>query len=256
MDISAMAAFDDNYIWLIRQGGVATVVDPGDDEPVLQRLQETGLQLGAILITHKHGDHCGGVRSLLERFAHIPVYGPAGERVAGMTHPVGEGDRVCLPGGDAGLQVMEVPGHTEGHLAFYHPDVLFCGDTLFSIGCGRVFSGTHAQLADSLQRIAGLPADTRCYCAHEYTLDNIGFARWVEPQNADLLRYEERVRALRAANSPSIPSTLADELACNPFLRTHQPEVLGALEQRAGTRLDSTQARFRVLRDWKDQDYD
>ncbi|MBF0256478.1 MAG: hydroxyacylglutathione hydrolase [Gammaproteobacteria bacterium] len=257
--ISPIPAFDDNYIWLIRHGDFATLVDPGDEEPALERLQAEGLQLAAILITHKHGDHCGGVRGLLQAFAGIPVFGPAQESASGVTHPLSEGAELCLPHSDIRFRVLELPGHTEGHLAYYHagaPGVLFCGDTLFACGCGRVFSGTHAQLHQSLQRIAALPADTLCYCAHEYTQANIGFAQWVEPDSADLRQYAERVAGLREHDQPSVPTRLADELACNPFLRTAEPRVIRAAEGYAGKPLNDGAAVFTALRTWKDKAYD
>lgn len=256
MNISPIQAFDDNYIWWIRQGDCVTLVDPGDEDPVLRRLQAEGLQLTAILITHKHGDHCGGVRALLKQFPGIAVYGPAHEAVSGVNRPLQEGDKLTLPGSAVQLQVLELPGHTEGHLAYYGAGVLFCGDTLFACGCGRVFSGTHAQLHQSLQRIAALPPETLCYCAHEYTQANIGFAQWVEPDSAALLQYGQRVAQLRALERPSVPTLLADELACNPFLRTAEPEVIAAAERYAGRPLASGEEVFTALRTWKDREYD
>jgi len=254
MEITPISSLDDNYIWLIREGDSAVVVDPGDEEPVLERLEKDGLQLTAILITHKHGDHTGGVRALKQIFPDIPVYGPVGEKASGVTNKVGDGDGIALAG--AKFQVMDVPGHTEGHLAYYAEGVLFCGDTLFAAGCGRVFSGTHQQLHASLQRIAALPPETLCYCAHEYTLDNIGFAKWVEPENPDILKREDEVRALRTQGKPTVPSLLSLELATNPFLRTGQEAVIQAAEKYAGHRLMNGAEIFTAIRTWKDKEYD
>ncbi len=256
LDIQPIPAFDDNYIWRIRYQQWAVVVDPGDEEPVLQRLGAENLQLAAILITHKHGDHCGGVKSLLEHYPGIPVYGPSHESASGVDHPVADGDKITLPFSQVDLDVLELPGHTEGHVAYFAPGVLFCGDTLFACGCGRVFSGTHAQLHRSLQRIAALPAETLCYCAHEYTEANIGFARWVEPENPALQQFAREVSDLRAAGQPSVPTRLASELACNPFLRVAEPAVIRAAEGYAGQSLPEGEAVFTALRNWKDREYD
>ncbi|OGT89377.1 MAG: hydroxyacylglutathione hydrolase [Gammaproteobacteria bacterium RIFOXYA12_FULL_61_12] len=254
MNISPIPAFDDNYIWLISDGHDAAVVDPGDEGPVLERLQREGLQLTAILITHKHGDHTGGVKALKQAFPGIPVYGPAHETASGVTCQVREGDWIEVVG--ARFQVWDVPGHTEGHLAYYGEGALFCGDTLFSAGCGRVFSGTHRQLHDSLRRIAALPPETLCYPAHEYTLANLGFAKWVEPENLDILSREAKVLALRERGEPTLPSPLWLELATNPFLRTDLDRVICAAQKYAGTPLADEAAVFTAIRTWKDKEYD
>lgn len=254
MKISPIPAFDDNYIWLISNGQDAAVVDPGDEGPVLERLQQDGLRLTAILVTHKHGDHTGGVRALQQAFLGIPVYGPAHETASGVTRRVGEGDRIAVAGAE--FQVWDVPGHTEGHVAYYGEGVLFCGDTLFAAGCGRVFSGTHRQLHDSLRRIAALPPETLCYPAHEYTLANLGFAKWVEPENLDVLSREAEARALRAQGVPTLPAPLSVELATNPFLRTDRERVIRAVENYAGSPLRDGAEVFAALRTWKDREYD
>lgn len=254
MNISPIHAFDDNFIWLIHGGDSAVVVDPGDEEPVFERLARDGLRLTAILITHKHGDHTGGVGALRNAYPDTPVYGPAHENTSGVSHKVGEGDRVEVAG--TTFTVMDVPGHTEGHVAYYGGGVLFCGDTLFSAGCGRVFSGTHAQLHASLQRIAALPPETLCYCAHEYTLDNLGFAKWVEPENPAIIARENEVRVLLQQGIPSVPSTLSVELATNPFLRVGEETVIRAAESYAGRKLTGGEAVFTAVRTWKDKEYD
>jgi hydroxyacylglutathione hydrolase len=256
--VEPIPAFDDNYIWLLRRAGSPTcaVVDPGDEDPVIERLDALGLALGAILITHKHGDHVGGVRALKAVWPDARVYGPAGEPVPQREFALHEGDRVELADLGAAFEVLEVPGHTEGHIAYLGDGRLFCGDTLFACGCGRVFSGTFAQLAAAMERFAALPADTLVYCAHEYTLANIGFAEWVEPANAALRERAAAARAARDRHEPTVPSTIGLELATNPFLRADRPEVAAAAASWAGRPLDSRTAVFTAVRQWKDRDYD
>ena len=258
LEITPVPAFSDNYIWVLASPASTrvAVVDPGDEKPVLAFLHANGLELGAIVITHLHGDHTGGVRDLVARYPGIPVFGPAHERVAGRTHPVGEGDTVLLPGIDLHLRVMDVPGHTAGHVAYQGEGFLFCGDTLFAAGCGRVFSGTLEDLHASLGRIAALPTETRIYCAHEYTLDNLGFAKWVEPDSDAIREREARDEQRRDEGQPTVPSTLELELATNPFLRTAEPVVRQAAEAYAGRPLATDAEVFAALRTWKDQEYD
>lgn len=258
LQISAIPAFDDNYIWLLHREGYigCAVVDPGDEDPVIERLEEEGLSLDAILITHKHGDHVGGIRGLKSVWEDVIVYGPKDEPIQHVDVGLGEGDHVQLAGLEAYFNVMDVPGHTEGHIAYYGHDALFCGDTLFAGGCGRVFSGTHAQLSHSLQRIAELPGDTLAYCAHEYTLANLGFAKWVEPNNQAILDREKVDDDKRHHSIPTVPSSIAMELATNPFMRTNQPSVQAAVEKWAGRNLRKRDDVFHALRDWKDRDYD
>ena len=258
LQIIAIPAFDDNYIWLLRQpaGKHCAVVDPGDEDPVMDYLQEHQLELSYILITHKHGDHTGGVRELKQAWPRALVYGPANEPVALLDREVGEGDTLVLGDIDASFEVLDVPGHTEGHVAYYGENALFCGDTLFAAGCGRVFSGTFDQLSDSLVRLGQLPPATRVYCAHEYTLSNLGFALWVEPDNPALLRRHDTDQATRGRGQPTLPSSIGLELASNPFMRTDQADVIAAAENRAGRSLTSRRQVFRALREWKDKDYD
>ena len=258
LDISPIPAFSDNYIWLLRRQGsdLVAVVDPGEAAPVLQMLSSNQLNLGAVLITHHHGDHTGGVHALKKAFPDAAIYGPAREQVAGVTHPVGEGDRVSVPGLDVDLRVMDVPGHTAGHVAYYGEGALFCGDTLFAAGCGRVFDGTMADLSASLEHIAQLPADTLIYCAHEYTLDNLGFAEWVEPESGAVQQRLKETQGLRANSRPTVPSRLALELETNPFLRTQVPGVVQMAQKQAGRPLSDRAAVFEVLRSWKDREYD
>jgi hydroxyacylglutathione hydrolase len=258
IEITPVPAFEDNYIWMIGDPGLGrfVAVDPGDESPVLEWLQTRDAELSGILLTHHHYDHIGGVPELLAVYPDIPVCGPAKNQIKGLNRPLGEGDRVSLPGLDVVFDVMEVPGHTAGHIAYYGEGMLFCGDTLFAAGCGRVFDGTFEQLADSLQRIAGLPPDTRVYCAHEYTLANLGFASWVEPESSAIKQRILIEQAKRDADEPTVPSILALELATNPFLRTLVPQVIAATERYAGHALDGHAQIFTALRNWKDREYD
>lgn len=258
VDVSAIPAFDDNYIWLLRRpgSGACAVVDPGDEAPVLERLAAEGLELAAILVTHKHGDHVGGVAALKSRFPRALVVGPAGEPIPRRDRAVKDGDGVVVPGVDARFTVLGVPGHTEDHVAYYGEGMVLCGDTLFAAGCGRVFSGTHEQLHASLQRLAALPPSTLVYCAHEYTEANLGFARWVEPGNLELICRTEEVRLVRSRGEPTVPSVVALERATNPFLRVGEPAVVAAAERWAGRPLQGGAEVFRALRTWKDRDYD
>ena len=258
MRITALPAFDDNYIWLLRAPGSsgAAVVDPGDEAPVLDALAREGLTLTAILVTHHHGDHTGGIADLAAAYPAALVAGPRDARIRGLTVEVREGDLLDIPGFRQAFQVLEVPGHTASHVAYLGEGALFCGDTLFAGGCGRVFDGTFAQLSASLRRIAALPPETLIYCAHEYTLANLGFAKWVEPDSAVLAERQREARRLRAAGLPTVPSRLDLELATNPFLRTGEPRVIAAAEGFAGRRLQGHAEVFTALRQWKDRRYD
>lgn len=250
MDIQSLRAFEDNYIWLLREGRRVVVVDPGDEAPVLRYLAEEDADLAAILLTHHHGDHTGGVAGLLARHP-VPVFGPAGESIAGVSVPLREGDKIALPDFAAGLKVIDVPGHTRGHIAYYGEGALFCGDTMFACGCGRLFEGTAAQMWSSLGKLAALPPETNVYCAHEYTESNIRFALAVESGNAALLTRAGRVAELRRNLQPTVPFTLAEELATNPFLRSGQPEVARAAERHCGTALPGATEVFAALREWR-----
>ena len=248
-----VCAFEDNYIWLIRGKSAdhVALVDPGDADPVLATLEKQHLQPVAILCTHHHGDHVGGVEDILRRYP-VPVYGPARERIPAITHRLKEGDRVSLPELGLEFSVLDVPGHTAGHIAYYGAGMLFCGDTMFSAGCGRLFEGTAEQMHASLAKLVALPEATQMYCAHEYTEANLRFALAVEPDNPDIRVHRERARALRSQNLPTLPSTIGLEKRINPFLRTGSPVARRAAETRRGQVLESDTEVFATLRRWKD----
>jgi hydroxyacylglutathione hydrolase len=254
MNLIALPAFTDNYIWMIHDGAQAVVVDPGDAQVVKTALQKHSLQLGLILLTHHHADHTGGVDEL--RAANgCQVIGPAFEKMPEPLQRVSGGEKVRALGYE--FTVMDVPGHTAGHIAYYCEDfegqpLLFCGDTLFSGGCGRLFEGTPAQMLASLDSLAALPGNTRVCCTHEYTLSNLRFARAVEPDNAALARYEQECIALRANGQFTLPSSIALELQINPFLRSREPSVIRAA-LRFNAQADGTVAHFAALREWKNQ---
>ena len=246
-EVSFIPAFKDNYIWLLTRGDRAFVVDPGDAGPVLTRLEADGLRLEGILITHHHADHQGGVAELKKRFP-VEVFAPEAESITGCTHPLRGGESITVL--DQSVAVLAVPGHTLGHLAYRAPGLLFCGDTLFGAGCGRLFEGTPAQMAASLERIAALPDDTLIYCAHEYTEMNLRFALAVEPDNPALAQRVGKVAAQRVAGLPSVPSTLAEEKATNPFLRCGEPVVIAAGLQHGAVDRSKT-AVFAAIRGWR-----
>jgi hydroxyacylglutathione hydrolase len=255
MTLIPVPAFQDNYLWVLHDGHRALVVDPGDAQPVLACLRDNGLQLAAILVTHHHADHVGGVAQLRE-LTGAKVFGPAVEDVPQPSEPHAEGDTVQALG--LRWQVIDVPGHTAGHIAYFCDDVdgrplLFCGDTLFSGGCGRLFEGTPAQMLASLDKLAALPAQTRVCCAHEYTLSNLKFASAVEPANEDLRRYRARCEALRAAQQPTLPTDIGEERRINPFLRTREPALRQAAHAFNGADMHDDVAVFAAIRQWKNE---
>lgn len=258
LSIRGVPAFNDNYLWLLDDGERAVVVDPGDAAPVQAALAQRELSLCAILITHHHFDHTGGVDALLA-VAPVPVFGPDDARIPQVTHPLKAGDRCEFLGLEA--EIIEVPGHTSEHIAYFVRDpaacgapLLFCGDTLFAGGCGRLFEGSPAQMRNSLQKLADLPDDTRVYCAHEYTQANLKFAKAVEPNNAALAARIESVAQARDAGQPTVPSTLAEELATNPFMRWQQQEVIASAASQRGSNARELAADevFATIRQWKD----
>lgn len=254
LSITPIPAFTDNYLWLLHRGKSAVVVDPGDARPVRSELAARQLALEAILVTHHHADHVGGLAELRTAFPDAPVYGPAAEAatIRGLTVPLREGDRVELGALGVGLTVWEVPGHTLGHIAYVAPGFVLCGDTLFSAGCGRLFEGTPEQLHHSLARLAALPDATAVYCTHEYTLSNLAFAAAVEPGRAELAAEISRVQALRKVGRPSLPTTIGREKKINPFLRVNEKSVWEAAARQVGEPLASEIKAFAALRRWKD----
>jgi hydroxyacylglutathione hydrolase len=256
LHIEPVKAFKDNYLWVFHRPGQpeAVVVDPGDAAPVQSYLSAAGLNLSAIMVTHHHADHIGGV-SELQKHWNVPVYGPVSSRIPQVTHPVQEGDEVSLLG--MRFRVLAVPGHTLEHIAYFAPEadgapLLFCGDTLFAAGCGRMFEGTPPVMYASLQKLAHLPADTRVYCTHEYTLSNLNFAQAVLGNSTALTARIVEERRKRDRDQPTLPSTMDLELATNPFLRCQDPAVLQALSQQQGLREQDPSTVFGALRRWKD----
>lgn len=254
MNISAIAAFNDNYIWLLlsQDGQYAVVVDPGDAEPVFTQLKQHHVKLAAILITHHHHDHIGGVAELATATG-ARVYGPAREARKVVRHPLSEGDTVEIDEIGASYRVLDIPGHTMGHIAYVGHNQLYCGDTLFAAGCGRVFEGTNAQMLDSLNKLACLPDDTAVYCGHEYTQANLNFAATVEPNNPDIQARLATVKAMRAKQLNTLPSQIGLEKATNPFLRCELDSVKQAAEQYAGQKLETSVDVFGIVRSWKNE---
>jgi hydroxyacylglutathione hydrolase len=249
-DVIPLRAFSDNYVWTIRDRGKAAVVDPGDARPVLDYLDREKLELVAILNTHHHADHVGGNRGLLARWK-VPVFGPDDPRIGEVTDRMKDGMRCTLPHFGIEFEVSEIPGHTRSHIAFHGGGMLYCGDTLFAVGCGRLFEGTPEQMHESLSRLMKLPDDTSVYCGHEYTLSNIRFARAVEPDNAALRELEAAAQRQRDQDLPTLPSTVAQEKATNPFVRVREPAVIAAASRHANRQLTDPVGVLGELREWK-----
>jgi hydroxyacylglutathione hydrolase len=253
LTISAINAFEDNYIWLLINPDTccAVIIDPGHATPVLKTLHAQDLKLSAILLTHHHHDHIGGVVEILQQFT-VPVYGPTHKAIPAITHPVKEGDIITLASLDLNLGVIETPGHTLEHIIYTTPQQLFSGDTLFTGGCGRLFEGTASQMYQSLQKISTLSDNLLVYCAHEYTKKNLEFALCVEPDNTSLQQRYERICLARAQQQITVPEQLSVEKSTNPFLRCNELSVKHAAEKYIGHQLKNPIEVFSVIRQWKD----
>lgn len=254
MQVTPISALRDNYVWLIhgrRQPSRVAIVDPGDAVAVRDALRRLQLRPEAILVTHHHPDHVGGAPALRQEFD-IPVFGPSREAREIVDHPLQDNEALRLESLDLAMKVLAIPGHTLGHIAYHGQGALFCGDTLFSAGCGRLFEGSPEQMVASLQRLAALPDDTLVYCGHEYTAANLAFAATVEPGNATVAEHRQMVAGLRAENRPTLPSKMRLERAINPFLRICEPTVRSSVEQWSGEGLNDKVRVFAALRRWKD----
>jgi len=254
LSVHTIPILEDNYVWLIQASNsqAVIVVDPGDEVPVLAYIEAHNLIPVALLITHHDYDHVDGIKPFLAEYD-VPVYGPADELIPGMTYPLSSTEQLSVHADFPSVQVLDVPGHTRGHIAYLIDNCLFCGDTLFAAGCGRLRGGTHEQLFSSLKQISRLPPTTKIYCSHEYTEANLAFARAVEPSNLDVAERQEKVASLSQLGKATLPSHLAIELKTNPFLRCHKTSVIGAVKQQVSERLGDEQAVFTALRQWKDK---
>ncbi|MDX1625639.1 MAG: hydroxyacylglutathione hydrolase [Wenzhouxiangellaceae bacterium] len=253
LQVEAVRALSDNFIWVLHDGDSAVAVDPGESDGLLAFLQRHGLDLDTVLLTHHHWDHVDGVDAVREHTG-CSVLGPDDDRVPDGTQRVAHGETVRTGGPGLEFEVLGVPGHTRSHIAFHGHDLVLTGDTLFSAGCGKLFEGTPEQMQTSLDRLAGLPEATRVFCGHEYTVSNCEFALRVEPGNEALARRLEQARRLREEDADTLPSTIGDEKRYNPFLRTREPSVVEAASRHAGRSLDAGAETLGVVRAWKDGD--
>ncbi|NQY88609.1 MAG: hydroxyacylglutathione hydrolase [Colwellia sp.] len=259
--VTPIKAFTDNYIWAITNKEMVTLVDPGDANVCIEFLEKNQLTLSAILITHHHVDHTGGITKLVaysqEKQWPLTIYGPANENIPHCDVKLNENDTVVLADLNTSFQIIDLPGHTAGHIAYFAngnlTPLLFCGDTLFSGGCGRLFEGSPKQMLNSLTKLASLPENTQVYCTHEYTQANLAFALTVEPNNQELVNYHNRVKVLRAKNQVTIPSTIALEKQINPFFRCHTQSIQSSAQQFSTNTQATTLDTFTTIRRWKDQ---
>ncbi len=252
LQVFPIPAFSDNYIWCFYNDGHAMVVDPGDATPVLQFMQDKGLTLDTVLVTHHHADHTGGLKKLRSEYPSLTVIGPQNPKIAGLTERVTEGQAISIGVLDLQFDVLELPGHTLDHIAFVGHGGVLCGDTLFSAGCGRLFEGTPSQMMSSLAKLSALPDSTKVWCTHEYTLANLRFANAVEPNNQMLKAYTDWAQNERAHERPTLPSTIGEQKAVNPFLRAHSDEVKQTAQQQSELALNTELDVFTAVRRWKD----
>lgn len=252
LSVTALPAFDDNYIWLIDNGTDAAVIDPGDANVVMTELQKRSLSLCAILLTHRHDDHINGVAKLFSEL-NPPVYGPKNDDILGITHPLQEGDPLTIETLGLSFTILDVPGHTHGHIAYYahKPKWLFCGDMLFGAGCGRMFEGTPEMMVSSLAKFTALPDETQVFAGHEYTLSNLKFALEIEPDNPDIIKRIQADSTRREMKQPTLPSTIGLEKKTNPFLRNREPDVLERLLSLGLIKSKNTVDAFAAMREWK-----
>ena len=254
INVHPIKAFNDNYIWILHDAAYAIAVDPGISNGVIHFLQTKNLKLAAILVTHHHSDHIGGIDDLKKIFD-VPVYGPRSEAIPNVTQQVSEGKEIVINELATSLTVLDIPGHTLEHIAFYmnHPfHAIFCGDTLFASGCGRVFEGSYAQMYASLRKLSQLPDETLIYCAHEYTINNIGFAKHVDPDNDELIEFESLCKELLLERRPTLPTHLALEKKINPFLRCEDPKIIHSAQNHSDQLTNDPVKIFSILRQWKD----
>lgn len=251
--IFPILALKDNYIWCLYNDTYAWIVDPGAHQPVIETLDKLNVELKGLLITHHHADHTQGVSSLKQRFPSLKVVANAKTELAHTTLEVKEGDIITLEGLDISVSVIETPGHTLDHLCYFNQDLLLCGDTLFSGGCGRLFEGTPRQMQQSLQKLAALAPETKVLCAHEYTEQNLKFAKLADPNNEFVKHHMQKVQQWRQNNQPSLPSNLETELKINPFLRCSKPSLQESLTYQRQTTVNNALECFTQLRQWKDE---
>nr|WP_297347503.1 hydroxyacylglutathione hydrolase [uncultured Glaciecola sp.] len=251
-NIFAIPAFSDNYIWCVHDTKHAVVVDPGDAKPVIKTLKEKQLTLTSILITHHHHDHTGGIEELVSAYPGVKVYGPKNPLIEGIDLRLSEGESLSLSNPELDLNVLETPGHTMDHIVFYNNELMFCGDTLFSAGCGRMFEGTPEVFYHSLQKLTHLPEQTKVYCTHEYTLANLAFAMHVDPENTALQDYQSWANKQRASDQITLPSSIAEQKKINPFLRCTNKSIKQNIENIMNLSADSEVDVFAALRSCKD----
>lgn len=254
LEILPLSAFKDNYIWILinHKLKACAIVDPGEAEPVLEFLHEHPYTLKAVLITHHHWDHVSGVEDLCAG-NELTVYGPANSAIPRLDVPLAEGDNVVIEDIDIEFKVAHIPGHTLDHIAYYNDEQLFCGDTLFSAGCGRLFEGSADQMANSLARLAALPESTQVYCGHEYTINNLEFAKAVEPENLAIAERLEICHLLRDSGKPTLPSTIEIERATNPFIRLNEPSILQMASKQVNREISDPVQALSIIRQWKDR---